>query len=111
MQIYEHRRSQHITAIDAIDFWIRRRGAMVIDFSVNYRIFLHDEWHPAVRYDTAHGQCLHVHRHWRGGEDIEWLERTRRMDYGDAATAALADVRDNWQDYRRRLEVALGVPR
>lgn len=102
MQTYEHRHVVYLTADDVVDFWVRRRRGTVVDFAVNYRATVDGAPHTIIRYDTCHGQRLHVHRMWRRPKDrITYLERRRRTDYRSAATSALEDVAANWTRYRR----------
>ena len=43
-----------------------RVGARVLEFMVQYELRIGGEWHPVVRYDTAHGFAHRDILHWRG---------------------------------------------
>lgn len=108
MQINESDWTKWLTVTDAVDVWIRRRGRIVVDFVVNYRADLGDGWSGVLRYDTSHGQRLHVHRLWRTRHAVERLEPARRTDYRGPLAAALEDVQANWRRYRSLAEARRG---
>ena len=49
------------------------QGNQITEFRIQYEAFIGDEWHPIVRYDTAHGK---PHRDILpdGVETKEWFE-------------------------------------
>lgn len=100
MQIYDHRSIRFLTDTDVLDVAFSRRGRRIIDFVVNYRTYWDGSWQEVVRYDTSHGQRLHIHRFW--SDVFEWLEEQRQQDYGQALTEALDDLDRHWRRYRRQ---------
>lgn len=58
------------------------------------------------RYDTCHGY-LHVHRYWLRDGSPKRLEDERRgkLTYTEKATAAEADLKENWREYRAKMEL------
>lgn len=90
-----------LTADDEIIVHLERAGRAVVKFGVQYRARIRGEWHPVVRFDTAHG---HAH------QDIcypDGTQETRMLDlddYGIALTHSLRDVRTRWEFYRQRYE-------
>lgn len=69
----------------------------VVRFTVQYETFVHGEWRPVVRYDTAHG-FPHIDRVFPGGrvEKIPLLV----PDLADALTLADDDIDENWPRYK-----------
>lgn len=78
----------------------------VLGFSVNYRAQIGGDWVEVVRYDTDHGH-LHKHENWKEAEQaITPLEDEDDPEppYNEAFAEAEADLKANWQDYRRKME-------
>lgn len=73
----------------------------VVRFTVQLECRFDDQWHPIVRYDTAH-QFAHrdLIRPW--GE-VEKTEMSTQ-DYNEALTFAIQDLKAHWQEYRQRYE-------
>ena len=63
-----------LSGTDRIEVRLRTEKRSVLTFSVQFVAQIDDEWHPIVRYDTAHGRP-HMDRLWPGGResDIEKL--------------------------------------
>lgn len=78
-----------------------RVGPKVVKFSVQYLAKIDEEWHPIVRFDTAHGRA-HKDISLPGEEQITEVLSTQ--DYRRALTECIADIRRNWQEYRARFE-------
>lgn len=85
--------------------WVERRRLQ--GFSVNYRARIDGLWREVVRYDTCH-QRLHVHQNWKpardqmrnfGGSGIG------ESDYARDMQRAKDDLKENWQKYRRLMEL------
>lgn len=76
---------------------IQQRGKVVF-FRVQYETKIGDNWHPVVRYDTAHGfahrDLLNIH----GG-----VKKTPlfNQDYNDALSFAENDLKSNWLFYKQ----------
>lgn len=80
----------------------------VLRFTVQLECRFNGDWIPVVRYDTAHG-FAHL--------DVLVPSGTERKtelgveDHNEALTFAIGDLRDNWEQYRRRYEQWLKKPR
>lgn len=73
----------------------------VLRFVVQLECRFEGDWHPVVRYDTAHG---FAHRDLlRPSGEVEKTE-TETQDYNEALTYAIDDLTANWVMYRRRYE-------
>ncbi len=86
LTLNDRKRHEHVT----------ERGR-VVRFTVQYETFIHGEWRPVVRYDTAHG-FPHIDRIFQGGyaEKIPLLV----PDLADALTLADDDIDENWPRYK-----------
>jgi len=73
----------------------------VLGFLVQLECLIEDEWHPVVRYDTAHGFAHRDVMH--PASDTEKTEMAVG-DYNEALTFAINDLSENWETYRRRYE-------
>ncbi len=73
----------------------------VLSFVVQLECRFESEWHPVVRYDTAHG---FAHRDMlRPGKETEKTALSFQ-EYGAALTFAINDLAQNWERYRLRYE-------
>jgi hypothetical protein len=79
---------------------IVEKGVVTI-FCVQYEAFIQGEWHPIVRYDTAHGfphrDLLHPER---AQDKTEYPGRTR----AEVLTIGQEDIKRNWRAHRARYE-------
>ena len=73
----------------------------VLGFMVQLECLFGDDWHPVVRYDTAHG-FAHRDILRPSGEAEKTVTPVR--DYNEALTFAIQDLVENWEIYRRRYE-------
>jgi hypothetical protein len=73
----------------------------VLRFVVQLECRFNDEWHPVVRYDTAHNFAHRDVLHPSGKTEKTELAI---QDYNEALTFAINDLADNWENYRRRYE-------
>ena len=73
----------------------------VLGFMVQLECLFGDEWHPVVRYDTAHG---FAHRDILRPSGETEKSATPVRDYNEALTFAIQDLGANWEIYRRRYE-------
>jgi len=103
VRIVEFRRLLDDRNAIRVRFEIDRRRVM--RFVVQLECCFRDEWHPVVRYDTAHGFAHRDTLHPSG--QIEKTEMPVR-DYNDALTSAIKDLTENWEEYRKRYERWLG---
>ncbi len=87
-----------------IDRWRRVHHSLrgrIVDFSVQYEAFINDEWHPVVRYDTAHSFAHRDLLHADGTQEKTFIASG---DYGKTLKAAELDIKQNWQRYRDSFE-------
>ena len=73
----------------------------VLGFMVQLECLFGEEWHPVVRYDTAHG---FAHRDILRPSGETEKSATPVRDYNEALTFAIQDLGANWGIYRRRYE-------
>jgi len=72
-----------------------------VRFAVQYVARIGDEWHPIVRFDTAHG---------RAHMDISRPDGTQETfdlpfaDYSASLTYAIRNIQERWEFYRERYE-------
>ena len=71
----------------------------IVEFMVQYEIKIGGEWHPVVRYDTAHGFAHQDILHWRRPAEKRDLPG---RDYNLTLSFAEDDLRRNWNAYRER---------
>ncbi len=75
------------------------RSREIVEFRIQLEILVDNEWHPVVRYDTAHGK---PHRDilTPGGEQSKnWFEG---YSIAEVLTIGQKDIMDNWLVYRDR---------
>lgn len=104
-RFFEH----DISPDDRIDMELEVDAGDVVGFTANDRARIGGRWVEVVRYDTAHGH-LHLHRFWRPEESqIETLEDpgSPKGIYNAELDQAEADLVENWQTYRHRMEESL----
>jgi len=68
---------------------------------VQYEAYIENEWHPVVRYDTAHGFLHKDVLHADGTSDKRKLAA---MNSAEAFTQCELDIKLNWESYRNRYE-------
>jgi len=71
----------------------------VIQFVVQYEIFIEGQWYPVLRYDTAHG-FPHVDR-IRANGTVEKVPLFT-TDLGEALTFADQDIDEHWERYKEQ---------
>ena len=69
----------------------------VIEFVVQYEAFLSGEWHPVLRYDSAHGQPHRDHLHAYGTQTKEMYPN---YSNAEVMTIGQRDIIENWPSYR-----------
>jgi hypothetical protein len=82
-----------------IEFTIER--GRILRFVVQLECWYGDDWHPVLRYDTAHGFAHRDVLHPRQEASKEPLDL---HDHNEALTFAMNDLSHNWLQYRRRYE-------
>ena len=80
-----------------VDVVLRVEAGAVIGFSINLSVWIDDDYHDVIRYDTAHGY-LHVHRFWESVEMQPWRPYAGRP-LAEAFQAAYEDIKANWERY------------
>lgn len=76
-----------------------REKASIVQFSVQLETLIENEWHPVVRYDTAHG---FAHRDLLNRKGEVTKTPVFIHDYNDALTFAESDLKANWEIYKER---------
>ena len=71
----------------------------VVEFCVQYEIYIHGKWCPVVRYDTAHG---FAHRDFMDLKGVVSKTPLFTNDYNEALTFAESDIKSNWTIYKLR---------
>ena len=74
----------------------------VISFSVQLEVRFRNNWHPVVRYDTAHGFAHRDFIHPNGKIDKTSLFL---QDYSESLIFAEEDIKNNWELYREKFLV------
>lgn len=69
----------------------------IVEFVVQYELFIEGRWYPVVRYDTAHGFAHKDIVTFSGGVTKHELPFA---DYNLALTFAEKDLKENWLRYR-----------
>ena len=49
------------------------QGNEIVEFRIQFEAFIDGQWHPVMRYDTAHGQAHRDMLHPGGSETKEWF--------------------------------------
>lgn len=77
----------------------RRRKKRIIQYTVQLEVHCSGAWHPAVRYDNAHGFCHCDTLHPDGTQ-----EKTAVATGGanETFTFAIDELRTNWEAHRAR---------
>lgn len=99
MRVVEFRRLLDDENATRVHFDVER--GRVLRFLVQLECLIENEWHPVVRYDTAHGFAHRDLMHPAG--DTEKIEMAVG-DYNEALTFAISDLSENWETYRGRYE-------
>lgn len=87
-----------LTESDRIRVWFSTEHGGVQNFTVQYETIIDDAWFPVVRYDGWHDQPHRDTLDPQGHvQHKDWLS----LDYGEALTYALDDLRQHWRRYRR----------
>lgn len=69
----------------------------IVRFSIQYEAFIAGNWHPIVRYDTAHNRPHKDLLHPDGSQEkIEFYGYSRE----EVLTIGERDIKNRWQDYR-----------
>ncbi len=89
------------TNLDRYRFFCTTEKGQVALFVVQYEAFIKGEWHPIVRYDTAHGfphrDLLHP---TAPADKSEYPGRSS----AEVLTLGQEDIKSNWQSYREQYE-------
>lgn len=97
------REVEYVFVFPGADVQLRHRHAQergrVLAFVVQLELWWRGSWYPVVRYDTAHGFAHRDLIHPDGRVDKMLLGL---VDWNQALTIALEDVKVNWPWYRER---------
>jgi hypothetical protein len=69
----------------------------IVEFRIQYEAFIDGQWHPVLRYDTAHGQ---PHRDILHADGTQTKEVYPGYSNAEVLTLGQRDVIENWQVYR-----------
>jgi len=83
--------------------FVKERGR-ILAFVVQLECLFGDQWHPVVRYDTAHD---FAHRDVIRPDGPTEKTALSFSDYNQALTFAHDDIKANWQVYRDRYQRGL----
>ncbi len=72
-------------------------GEKIVDFRIQYETFIAGQWHPVLRYDTAHGQ---PHRDILHSDGTQTKEMYPHYSSAEVLTVGQRDIIENWQIYR-----------
>ena len=72
----------------------KRRGSLILQYTVQLELFHDGSWRPVVRYDNAHGFCHRDRIHPDGTQ-----EKTRMFvgTANDTFTIAVKEAQTNWE--------------
>jgi len=87
-----------LTPEDRYRHFHRRVKNSVVEFMLQYETKIGGEWHPVVRYDTAHG-FAHRDLMDRSGREKKTPVFARNLN--EALTFADYDIKSNWRMYKR----------
>jgi len=79
-------------------------GNQILEFRIQFEALIDGEWHPIVRYDTAHGQPHRDLIHADGSETKEWFDI---YTVAEVLTIGQRDIMENWPAYRKQFEKEL----
>ena len=74
-------------------------GKEIVEFRIQLEILVNEEWHPVVRYDTAHGSPHRDILHANGDQTKDWFAG---YSVAEVLTIGQKDIMDNWLSYRER---------
>lgn len=69
----------------------------VTEFRIQYEAFIAGQWHPVLRYDTAHGQ---PHRDILHPDGTQTKEMYPNYGNAEVLTIGQRDIIENWPMYR-----------
>lgn len=80
-----------------VDFTIEK--GKVTEFVTQYELLIQDQWHPVIRYDTAHN-FVHIDRFHSDGTKAK--KKFNFLNYNEALTYAILDLNTNWKKYKNQ---------
>ena len=69
----------------------------IVHFTVQMEVFMNNQWHAVIRYDSAHG-FPHIDRYYRDGRKVK---KELQLNLNDALTLADEDIKNNWKSYQK----------
>ena len=81
--------------------FMTEKGEVKSIIVIQYEAYIDGKWRAIVRYDEAHG---FFHRDIMSPEGEQEKTAQLTSDKGLALTEALADIKQNWQSYRKAYE-------
>lgn len=88
--------NDEVTARQRVEFKTEKRK--VLEFVVQLEILHEGTWKPVLRYDGAHG-FAHCDKYNLQGER---RKDPLSLDFRDALTYAIADIKARWAEYLER---------
>ena len=100
---YQHEHFLHPIADVSVRVGFDTVRGRVTDFTVQFECWIEGRWHPAVRYDTAHGRAHRDTVDWDGRVVVKaWLPV--ETTYDDALAEAILDLTKDAAYHRRAFE-------
>lgn len=72
-------------------------NGQITEFLIQYELFINGQWHPVLRYDTAHG---HPHRDILHPDGTQTKEMFQNYSNAEVLTIGQRDIIENWQIYQ-----------
>jgi hypothetical protein len=88
---------QMTTENDRIRVRFTKERGRISEFVVQYESQASDQWHPVIRYDTAHGSA---HTDVMKPDGTTEKRLLHLPNYNDALSYAEEDVKANWERYK-----------
>jgi len=77
--------------------WHVWENGHIVAFVVQYEVWINGEWHPVLRYDTAHG---YPHRDILHPNGTQTKEDLSHYTNAEVLTIGQRDIVENWIPYR-----------
>ena len=85
--------------------WQVWKRSQIVEFRIQYEAHIAGQWHPIVRYDTAHGV---PHKDTLHPDATQTKEVYSGYSQAQVLTIGQRDIMENWPQYRARYEKELG---
>ncbi len=78
----------------------------IVEFRIQYEALIAGQWHPVVRYDTAHDE---PHRDVLHPDGTQTKEMYSGYSNAEVLTIGQRDIMENWPRYRAAYEKEMGL--